>query len=478
MSAPLDGSVKEKRAEVVARQIEADVFDLGWPVGQVIAPEVELLDRYGVSRAVFREAVRLLEHNRLAKMRRGPGGGLVVHAPPASVAAEAIATYLGFADVSVDKLIEARQSVERATVTLAAERISEEGIARLRDLVGEDAQDRAEDHPLHICIAELSGNAALVIFVAALSRASGRWAGPHRGPGDIDVETTAAIRHAHRAIAEAIIAGDGARAARRMNAHLAAGAEWLRRRQMADGTCADVSSITPAGGPSSLRLAARVADAIKRDLRDPGTQPGDVVASEADLIDRHRVSRASLREAIRILEHNGVAKMRRGPGGGLVVGQADPTRVLDVVCNYLLYAGLDRDVLYDARRAVELTAIELATEHLDDDGAARLEDALAREHELGDDVVDSIGDLHVVLADLSGNRALSFFVRVLTRLTARLVPPLPDYPASIRPAVEHAHRRIADAVIAGDASLARRRMLHHLEALAPWISAARGTADS
>jgi DNA-binding FadR family transcriptional regulator len=128
----------EKRAEVVARQIEADFFELGWPVGEVIAPELELLARYDVSRAVFREAVRLLEHNRVAKMRRGPGGGLVVEAPPASVAAEAIATYLGFADVSIDKLIEARQSVERATVSLAAEPISEEGIARLRELSGAD----------------------------------------------------------------------------------------------------------------------------------------------------------------------------------------------------------------------------------------------------------------------------------------------------------------------------------------------------
>lgn len=46
-------------------------------MGQSLGPEAELLDRYQVSRAVFREAVRILEHQQIARTRRGPGGGLV-----------------------------------------------------------------------------------------------------------------------------------------------------------------------------------------------------------------------------------------------------------------------------------------------------------------------------------------------------------------------------------------------------------------
>ena len=55
-----------KRAAKVADRIVEDVMALGWPVGQVLGSETELLERYQVSRAVFREAVRLVEHQQVA----------------------------------------------------------------------------------------------------------------------------------------------------------------------------------------------------------------------------------------------------------------------------------------------------------------------------------------------------------------------------------------------------------------------------
>ena len=73
-----------KLAATVAAQILADVMAEDWPVGEVFGSEAELLEQYGVSRAVFREAVRLVEHQQVATMRRGPGGGLVVIEPSAA----------------------------------------------------------------------------------------------------------------------------------------------------------------------------------------------------------------------------------------------------------------------------------------------------------------------------------------------------------------------------------------------------------
>lgn len=56
-----------KRAAKVADRIIEDVMVLGWPVGEVLGSESELLERYNVSRAVFREAVRLIEHQQVAR---------------------------------------------------------------------------------------------------------------------------------------------------------------------------------------------------------------------------------------------------------------------------------------------------------------------------------------------------------------------------------------------------------------------------
>ena len=67
-----------KLGEQLAERVEEEIIASGWPVGKVLGSEAELIERYGVSRAVFREAMRIVDHHGVAEMRRGPGGGLVV----------------------------------------------------------------------------------------------------------------------------------------------------------------------------------------------------------------------------------------------------------------------------------------------------------------------------------------------------------------------------------------------------------------
>lgn len=72
--------------------------------------------------------------------------------------------------------------------------------------------------------------------------------------------------------------------------------------------------------PTAVQLANELADLIKRS----GLKSGAVVASEQDLRARHDVGRSVLRQAARILEERGVAFMKRGAGGGLIVAPPDP----------------------------------------------------------------------------------------------------------------------------------------------------------
>src|ERR1700744_2869030 len=65
-----------KNAFAAAWQLENDIFYEGTTAGTVFADQAALIDRYGFSRATLREAVRLLEDRQIARMRRGPGGGL------------------------------------------------------------------------------------------------------------------------------------------------------------------------------------------------------------------------------------------------------------------------------------------------------------------------------------------------------------------------------------------------------------------
>ena len=85
-----------KLSSVVARRIEDEVVAQGWPVGTVLGSETDLLERFGVSRAVLREAVRLVEHTGAARMRRGPGGGLIVSEPNRSAVVSAMGLWFSY----------------------------------------------------------------------------------------------------------------------------------------------------------------------------------------------------------------------------------------------------------------------------------------------------------------------------------------------------------------------------------------------
>ena len=56
-----------KLAEMLAATVGDDIAAGGWRVGSVFGTETALLERYRVSRAVFREAVRLLEYHSIAQ---------------------------------------------------------------------------------------------------------------------------------------------------------------------------------------------------------------------------------------------------------------------------------------------------------------------------------------------------------------------------------------------------------------------------
>src|SRR5215213_638103 len=171
-----------KLAAQVARRIEAEVVARGWPVGESLGSEPELRVRHGVSRSVLREAVRLVEHHQVARMRRGPNGGLFVTVPDAGPAARAMVIYLEYVGTSVDDLMQARRLLEPLAAGLAAQHVTEDGIAVVRRTVdAETVTDEPEDRTvetLHVVLGELSANPVLRLFIDVLVRLTTRFSEP------------------------------------------------------------------------------------------------------------------------------------------------------------------------------------------------------------------------------------------------------------------------------------------------------------
>lgn len=438
---PVPGARDAKLAERVAAAIEAEVIRAGWPVGMVIGSEDQLAGRYGVGRAVIREAIRLTEHRQVTRMRRGRGGGLVVTEPDASAVTESLAIYLEYARASADDLMEARGVLEAFAAAAAADSLDEAGLAALRAA----AAGGSVGGDVHGLIAEAAGNAALSLFIRAVTSLSGTAA------GDCDVA-------AHPGIAEAVAAGDALAARARMQEHMAV----LR------ATARSPAWAGPGGMPQ--RPANAVAARIRREIVARGWPAGESLGFEGDLLREYGIGRAQFREAIRILENHSVVRMQRGAAGGMVVAVPDGQALARAVSLYLTYQGMNTGHIRDLREELEAAALRQAVERLDAAGEERLLAMLDRERAWPDDDFPAVShDLHAVIAELSGNQTLTLLVSIIMQLTAeRLHSGDPARVTDPPDATRHAHRAIVEAILARDTALALRRLRKHLRALARW----------
>ncbi len=99
-------------------------------VGDRLPSERELGEQFGVSRTVVREAVRALVAKGVIEVRSG--SGLRVAAVDAAAVSESMSLYLRGASVDFEKVHEVRALLEVHIAGAAAERATEEDLARLR----------------------------------------------------------------------------------------------------------------------------------------------------------------------------------------------------------------------------------------------------------------------------------------------------------------------------------------------------------
>jgi GntR family transcriptional regulator, transcriptional repressor for pyruvate dehydrogenase complex len=219
------GPPKNRTGEVVER-LAAEIASGRLSPGARLPTEQQLTVALGVSRTVVREAVAVLRAEGLVETRQGVGAFVVrdVQRRPFRIDPDGLSTI-----AEVVQLMELRTGVEVEAAGIAAERTSvakrarivkaleaiEEAIAR-----GEAAID--EDFAFHQAIAEATGNPQFFRFVEFL----GRFLIPRQsvrtalknGP---DLRTyLQRIQREHRAIAQAIGAGDETAARQSMRRHL------------------------------------------------------------------------------------------------------------------------------------------------------------------------------------------------------------------------------------------------------------------
>jgi GntR family transcriptional repressor for pyruvate dehydrogenase complex len=212
--------------------------------------------------------------------------------------------------------------------------------------------------------------------------------------------------------------------------------------------------------PRRLPKAAEVlADELRAQIIREGKPAGTQLTTEAELIEEHGFSRGTVREALRLLEAEGLIAIRRGPRGGVSVAQPDLTQVSRSLSLLFTVHETPLSDFFGFRKLVEPYAARLAAT-ADDEQRRRL---FAYAEKTPDHDSEEATNFHRELAECAGNEIVRVMLVALHNVLDRHVR-LEMIDEGLLPTVADVHRRIAKAILDGQPDVAERRMRRHLEA--------------
>ncbi|MDQ0963325.1 GntR family transcriptional repressor for pyruvate dehydrogenase complex [Streptomyces sp. B4I13] len=213
-----------KASDVLASEVRERILSGEFAEGTPLPPERQLVEQTGLSRATVREALRILEVERLVEIRPGRGGGAFVHRPGRESLANTVQLVIRGQQIRLEALHETREAIEPACAALAAGRRTEQDLADL-DAAHAELVDAGDDIRRflranvrwHNAVARAGGNELLIGFLSALSESIYAATNLERF---MDTRIREVTAQAHAKITEAIRSGDAAAARRRMSRHV------------------------------------------------------------------------------------------------------------------------------------------------------------------------------------------------------------------------------------------------------------------
>lgn len=152
-----------------------------------------------------------------------------------------------------------------------------------------------------------------------------------------------------------------------------------------------IAEVIGDGVSATEKAACRVARLIEEGLIARGWPAGAMCGSEQTLAETFGVGRAVIREAVRILEMRGTARMVPGPRGGLHVCRLDRGQVADFLVGYATFVGIDPAQCTEAGLALDRVRANGADMH----GAPIPE-------ELQPDIRSTLGFFDEIIAAMTG----------------------------------------------------------------------------
>lgn len=224
------------------------------------------------------------------------------------------------------------------------------------------------------------------------------------------------------------------------------------------------------------KAAELVADTIRRQIIRGELADGSSLPAEARLIERFQISRPTIREAIRILESEGLVSVSRGARGGAKVSAPSFDLVSRAAGIALQSKGATVGDLYAARTIIEPPAARMVAMNGGAHAVRVLRAQLEKEVSLAHDreaCVLAIADFHRIMMELCGNVTLMMIGHALQGLVEQHLAiagglnSMHEDAAGLEKRTRfglRSHARLIDLVEQGDGEGAERHWRNHMNA--------------
>lgn len=222
------------------------------------------------------------------------------------------------------------------------------------------------------------------------------------------------------------------------------------------------------------KISDQIIEQIRNAILSGHFKPGDKVASEKELISEFGVSKATLREALRVLEGMGLVEIRKGIAGGVFIAEVDMKTTIHGIINFLHFKTVSIKDITMIRYLLEPPVAQIAASRIQPEDIVKLESMITEDPVVPHTIISREIGFHRYLARMTENPILilvmDFIDNILDDIKSKLNLGVEFYHK-----VAKAHRAILECLKQKDEVGVRREIINDLLEVGHHLAKASGT---
>jgi len=229
----------------------------------------------------------------------------------------------------------------------------------------------------------------------------------------------------------------------------------------------------------------KISDQIIAQIRDiilaGDLKPGDKLGSEKELIAQFGVSKATLREALRVLEAMGLVEIRKGLAGGVFIAEVDMKTTIHSIINFLHFKAVSIKDITMLRYFVEPFIVRIAAQNATEQDIQKLKVMISNEIDeprpsldLNKQDIKKGISFHRYLARLTHNPILILIMDFVDNLLSDMKSQL-HLGEEFYDRVKKSHGKVLDCLIKKDLEGAERELTADILSVGHYMAEMAGT---